>query len=177
MPSKIEQEHFVRIVAERLRVPEDAIRAEVAKRPALTFEGLDLEEVPDILAQIQAPSQLERAAGLILCHFPKTHHIQERLLVLLGEARVQGLQEKIVPDTERFLFEFESLLSAQAGEGDEAAVADVLLEAVERTVLEEQIASVRERLRLPAQADGGPTPDDLVQKLSLLKRREQELRK
>ncbi|MDO8518290.1 MAG: DNA primase [bacterium] len=168
LPSKIEQEHFVRIVAERLRVPEDAIRAEVAKRPALPADDVaatkdsPLQEV----APTQTPSQLERAAGLVLFHFPKTHHTHERLVVLLGDTRLQALQEKLAPDAERLRFEFESL-----GD-DEALTGEALLEAVERAVIEEEILTVRDALR----GDAGVS-SELTQKLSLLKRREQELRK
>ena len=158
LPSKIEQEHFVRIVAERLRVPEDAIRVEVAKKPTLSVE--DTEPVALQTIATQKLSQLEEAVGMILFHFPKTHHTHERLVVLLGEGRMQGLQEKLEPNAEWFRFEFEL-----RGEND-AALGAKLLDEVECAVIDEEIALLRQS-----------APTDLAQKLTLLKRREQELRK
>lgn len=62
LQSRIDQAHFIRIVAERLRVPEEAVRAEVAKRPVLpNTEDMVSTHVPQALVA----TPIERKVGML----------------------------------------------------------------------------------------------------------------
>lgn len=165
IPSKIEQAHFIRTVAERLRVPEGAIHAEVIKRPVLSVNEAetDASSVQETGTQ---PSSLERIAALLL-FFDTGEQIKQRVETLLGASRKEHIEQAFAGDAEKFRFEFEAL---QEGKDDVAAG---LLDALERALVEEEMLRVREELHsAPPAAHAG-----LVQKLSTLKKRQQELRK
>ena len=173
MPSRIEQSHFIGIVAQRLEVPEDAVRSEVAKVRSAPLEVSDNAEAPaGTPAEELAP--LERAAGMLLYQFEDDDAVQTKLKSLLGAPRIAALKEKLAPHAERLRFEFDALGSAskEEDEGQEGAIADTLLESVERITIEEEMRGLRQKLY------GGHEVDaELGQKLAELKRREQQLRK
>ena len=166
LSSKIEQAHFVRIVAQRLRVPEDAIYTEVAKRPQLVQDDA-ADVAPPVREELSQPSSLERTASLLLFYFTKDGPMQEKIEKLIGPVRKEILVQKYAGDAEKFRFEFESL-----GD-DKDVVAAALLEALEREVVEEDMARVLRELRSALPEQQGL----LMGTLATLKKRQQELRK
>lgn len=172
MPSRIEQAHFIGIVAHRLEVPEDAVRAEVAKAhstPADIFD--DAETLQPAMAEL---TPLKRAAGMLLYRFEEDDAVQIKLKSLLGIERVAALKETLAPHAERLRFEFDALGSVTKEEDveQESVIVQTLLENIERIVIEEEMRKLRQKLY------GGRVEDaELGQKLAELKRREQQLRK
>ena len=161
LPSKIEQAHFVHIVAERLCVPEEAVRAEVAKRPKLPEAGV-VESVvvaPEALSLIP----LERTAALLV--FGAGAEVEAAVAELFGAERLQALVARLHEEAERYRFEFDTL-------GDAAVARESLLRALERGTLSEKIEHIKEVMRLSS----GEAQATLAQELSVLKRREQSLR-
>jgi len=172
MPSRIDQAHFVGIVARRLEVPEDAVRAEVAKvRATLT----DVEEEAHAPHSVETDfTPLERAAGMLLYGCAEDAATQAKLEELLGSARVAELGKKLGAHAERFSFEFDALspvLKEEEGEDGNVA-AHALLQNVERILIEEEMHALRQRLYA-----GGAGDKDIGQRLAELKMREQQLRK
>ncbi len=165
LTSKIEQAHFIRIVAERLRVSEDAVRAEVAKRPAILQNSTPFEE--DISYNswtVPTLSRLEHSSRLIFFHFETDTIVQEKLRALVGEQRYMRLQEVGAHDKERFRFEFEALNE------DEVITQEKLFDDIERIIIKEEIVVLRNALY---SADTTQEAE-LMKKLNILKRREQE---
>ena len=161
IPSQIEQEHFMRLIAERLGVSEAAVRTEARKLPA--HAAPSESPIPLVPPQEELPP-LERAAGMLLFSFPEDIAMQERLADILGAGRVRDLTERLAGESERLRFMFESLGA------DAAAAAGELLRMLERMTLEEEMRAVREELR------AGGEQQALARKLSALKTREQQLR-
>lgn len=163
MPSKIEQAHFVRLVAGRLGLPENAVHAEVAKRPALPADAAEEEGVREV---VSGPSSLERTAALLTFYYEEGP-LREKIEALFGKARIDALVEARAAQAEQFRFEFEAL-------GDDTeATAQALLQSLERGLLEEQMAEVMQEMRSAEAAQQA----GLIQKLASLKKRQQELRK
>ncbi|MDE1924574.1 MAG: DNA primase [Patescibacteria group bacterium] len=161
LQSAIEQEHFVRITASRLEVSEAAVRAEVAKKPALHIE--ETEPAP---LQTAERTNLEKAAGMLIFYFPHDAELQKKLSGLLGEERYASIQKQLEPEAEALRFLFESL-------GEETAAAkQSLFDTIERSQLEEEMNLVQHQLH-----ETGSDQKSLLHKLSFLKRRQQELRK
>lgn len=80
LPSKIEQAHFVRIVAQRLRVPETAIYAEVAKRPVLPEQ----EIVEVLLSNDTAPiTSFDKKVGMLFFSFNNESSIHSNYKLFL----------------------------------------------------------------------------------------------
>ncbi len=137
--SKIDQAHFVRIVAERLRVPEDAVRAEVGKRPRQYAElsGDISRNEPKTGASAEPElTPLEKSAGMLIFHFGKDSPVAKRLEELLGTERYAEFSKRLAPRAEWLKFKFD----AEVGEhADEAAVAGDMLKHIEFVTLEEQM--------------------------------------
>jgi DNA primase len=138
MESAIEREHFVRIVASRLAVSEDAVRREVAKRPAPQMAAAPSPELHQNEAE-SGLTPLEKKAGMLLARFstqegPHAGGGQEVLAhvaELFGPARWAGLQESIKPHLEELRFRFD----AEVGEhSDEATIAADLLQDIEQSL-------------------------------------------
>ncbi len=165
MASKIEQAHFVRIVANRLGVPEDAVRAEVAKRPTVSFDEAPQEATASAGGGATL-SKSERAAALLLFRFDQDAAVQERLLKILGEERLQATREKHLADAERFRFEFDAL-----GVEEQSETIDALFRTVEFALLENEMAKIKEMLR-----SGAGSEAELIERLSALKRRQEAVR-
>jgi DNA primase len=164
LQSRIDQEHFISLVAGKLGVSVDAVRLEVAKRPAaatLEEEGVQAPAAPAL-----SIDQIERAGAMLIFYCNEDEAMQKMLQELLG-ARYEMIKEKYGGEAERFRFDFEAL-----GE-DRDVVRDALLAALNRQLLEEEIGTVNRELRAASGADAA----ELLKKLSSLKRREQELRK
>jgi len=139
MGSKIEQEHFMHIVAGHLGVSEGAIRQEVAKVRATPAAPSGGEGAP--AKEVAVPlSQIERTAGMLLFYFEKDEGVQKRLAELLGKERAGKLTEELAPHAEMLRFKFES----EVGEyTDEATVAGDMLKQLEIAAVEEEIVASR----------------------------------
>lgn len=161
--SKIDQEHFIGLIANRLGVSVDAVRAEVGKRPTLeaATEEVQDEKVPE------APlSQLEHTSLMLMFYFEHDPQVEKTLKGVLGEGYTP-LQEKHQANAERFRFSFENL-------GDDKETSKkALIETLNRARIARDIADVTRELRLSS----GTEASALLQKLTSLKREEQELRK
>ncbi len=164
LQSKIDQEHFATIVANKLGVSVDAVRAEVLKRPTLTF----VEEESAQVAPLQALTldQLERAGAMLVFYFDEDTELQEKLKTILGP-RYTLIKEKFMGEAERFRFDFETL-----GE-EKDVVKEALLSTISRQLIGEEIGALNRELRLAS----GEAAGELLKRLSTLKQKEQELRK
>jgi DNA primase len=133
LQSRIDQAHFIRIVAERLRVPEEAVRAEVAKRPVLpNTEDMVSTHVPQALVA----TPIERKVGMLFFYFDEASPQRQRLLELFGADRLAEIQTILVDQAERLRFDFER----EVGEHSTAEViADDLLENIESFVSKEKL--------------------------------------
>jgi len=166
MQSTIDQEHFVHIIAQRIDTPETAVRAALQKSRASAATEVAVEESEPMLLAEAHLLPIERATGMLLFKFD-TDQMRARVTELLGQDRAAAIEAKLQSEKERLLFEFDSFGS------DEAAVAQALLETIERSVLEEEMKSLREELYRAA----GPQTLLLSKRILDLKRRQQELRK
>ncbi|MEK7612687.1 MAG: DNA primase [Patescibacteria group bacterium] len=111
--SKIDQEHFVRIVAKRLEVSEDAVRVEVMKLPASSAGGASTTEDSSQIQEIASESSgtpLEKKAGMLLSYFGEDSPVYARLQTLIGGDRVAELKKEIAPHEEMLRFRFEKEL-------------------------------------------------------------------
>ena len=133
LQSRIDQAHFIRIVAERLRVPEEAVRAEVAKRPVLpNTEDMVSTHVPQALVA----TPIERKVGMLFFYFDEASPQRQRLLELFGADRLAEIQTILVDQAERLRFDFER----EVGEHSTAEViADDLLGNIESFVSKEKL--------------------------------------
>ena len=154
--SKIDQAHFVRITAEALNVPEDAVRAEVAKAAASTAaHGAGVTPSPsggglgrgsgDTLP-VEAPSSeplplLDKKVAMLLARFGAESDTGVRVLEIIGAERTAEIQTRTTSLTDRLLFEFEGL-----GDADEESAANILAD-LERSTLSERITVARRDLR------------------------------
>jgi DNA primase len=162
MTSKIEQEHFIRIVAQKIGVSEAAVASEVAKRPTLTAAPKEESAVTVLNTKIEQ-TPLDRAIAMLTTKLlPEVPHYA-RFIELVGNERIKAVQTSLAGEEERLRFEFDLL-----GEDDEV-VTEGLLQAVERKIIQEKIAALQTNLR-----QGGDTT--LLGDIATLKRREQELR-
>ncbi len=153
--SKIEQEHFVRIVANKLGVSEAAVRAEVAKRPSLlVYEDAELESRSYTQEVLPA---LQKLAGMLVYHFGTSSPVVEQLRRIVGAEKLEVWEKSLEPHAEVLRFAFD----AEVGQGEPESVARDILEHVERLFLDEEMLSA-----------GGD-----AKKVQELARRRQELRK
>jgi DNA primase len=164
--SKIDQEHFVRIVAQKLGVSEAAVLSEVNKKPRMS-EVEEEAPISDALANQIAQTPLERAIAMLALHFKAESPERIRLIEVVGEPRVTMIEQKCTGEEERLRFEFDLL-----GE-EEVAVVEGLFHAIERKIIQEKLALLQGSLRTGSEADHG----FLLREIATLKRREQELRK
>jgi DNA primase len=130
--SAIEREHFIGLVAQKLGVPETAVRAEVAKRPSLG-DSSDLHQAEGQLTQdpLAALSPLERKAAMLLFRFGKDSAVGQKVAALLGEERTGGLLSEHEPLAEAMRFRFDAEVGEHASE--ETIAAD-MLSGIEREV-------------------------------------------
>ena len=137
--STIEREHFIRIIAQKLGVPEAAVRDEVAKRPSLPEEDSPLLHQPD--AQLASDplgslSPLDRKAAMLVFNFSRDSAERGRLDALVGAERAARLEAELAEQAEALRFRFE----AEVGEHTtpEAIAADMLAD-IERVAARERI--------------------------------------
>lgn len=164
LQSKIDQEHFIAIVANQIGVSVDAVRSEVAKKPALSFEQVETES--GVQAKTEPVSSVMRSLAMLQFYFDKDEAMQTTLKNLVGEEAYAQSLETYLPEAEKFRFEFESL------GGERQATAEALLLTIKRSKIRDQIEHVGVKLR-----QGGENSSELLRQLATLKREEQELRK
>jgi len=135
MESKIDQEHFARIVAQHLSVSETAVLAEVAKIP----RGAMAQEVdsPDVHVQTaESLTPLERKIGMLLYYFAPDSPEHTRLVEIFGRERVEALRTTLLPQAESLLFQFERELGEHT---TSEVIAQDMLEALEEQVRRERV--------------------------------------
>ena len=162
--SKIDQEHFIHIVAGKINVSDAAVAAEVERRkdtaPTEELGAPNTQSVPEHIAR----TPLERALAMLAYRY--TGEDQEKLFELAGKERVENVKEKCKPEEEKLRFEFELL-----GE-DEKAVEEGLVQTIERAIIQERIGALNTELKTSDESQHGK----ILKELSSLKQREQELR-
>lgn len=97
--SAIEQEHFIRLIAGKLTVPDTAVRAEVAKRPKLSDTSYDIQPQGGESGQLplsQLPP-MEKKAGMILFSVPGA---EPKLREVFGDTYIGELRAKLLPHEE-----------------------------------------------------------------------------
>ncbi len=164
--SKIEQEHFIHIIAQKLNVSEAAVQAEVAKQVVSRYEEADEAPSQSVSQQLIEHTPLERAVAMLAFRPAQDEAVKSRLTELLGKERLEGIEAKLGSEAEKIRFEFDMF------GGEEAEVVKDLLGTIERKITQEKIYTLQSRLRQGSEAEQGP----LLKELSTLKRREQELR-
>jgi DNA primase len=117
--SRIEQEHFIRIVAGKLGVSDMAVRSEVekVKVPRVMGEAGEAPSSPQVHQKSAEStlSPLDKKAGMLLFYFGRRSPVGERLEALLG-ARVGELEEELAERAEEMRFRFEQELGEQPAE-------------------------------------------------------------
>lgn len=165
LQSKIDQEHFIGIIAQKLDVSTDAIRAEVARRPKLEETGSIGAEESAAAAGAPVLESLERAAGMLLFYFDKDEEMQNKIREMIGSDRYAAIVERYAPESERFRFDFEAL-----GE-DKEIIKQALMSTLSRQLIKEEMGELNRELSRGLGESG-----ELLKRLSILKKREQELR-
>jgi DNA primase len=166
MQSPIDQAHFVKLIAQRIGVPEDAVRLSLTK--VRIHESDDAPREEEEAAEVTEELSLlpfERSVGMLL--FKSSPADMQRLERLLGSKRLEAIKAKLEPEKERLLFEFEAFNQ------DEAVLQEGLFEAVERSMLEDEMKELRAKMYRGT----GEETFELSKRLMELKQRQQELRK
>ena len=141
MQSQIEQAHFIQITARTLGLPEESVRAEVAKTKQSPQTGND-GVVQKEEQSLEAIPRIYAAAAFILFSGEKEH--SERLKELFGEDKMKRLTELLETDRERLLF---------LSESEEGANIEELFSLITTALLKEDIEKVRSEER-EAKAEG-----------------------
>lgn len=129
MQSEIEREQNIRLVANKLGVSEDAVRAEVAKRP-IPQEGDSPDIHQDVAESTLMP--LQKKIGMLLFGFASG---KEELKTLLGTERLARYQEELEPFAEDLRFKFD----AEVGDHtSERVVAGDMLADIQRMLQKER---------------------------------------
>ncbi len=131
MGSRIEQEHFIRIVAAKIGVSDTAVRAEVDKRPK------PVEDASSDIQQSRAESTVgpfEKKVGMLLFYFGRTSAVGEQLEALLGAERLAEIEQELGPQAEALRFKFE----AEVGEHTEETISQDMLGELQRVVEKER---------------------------------------
>jgi DNA primase len=166
MQSPIDQAHFVKLIAQRIGVPEDTVRLSLTK-VRIQNEGAPVEEEGDVAAAEELSLlPFDRAVGMLLFKSANADTVK-KLEALLGTKRLESIKTRLQPEGERLLFEFEAFNQ------DEVVLTEALLETVERSVLEEEMKELRAKMY---QGTGEDT-FQLSKRLIEIKQRQQELRK
>ena len=133
MESKIEQSHFIRIVALRLRMPEEVVRAEVNRHPVLI--ELDSSEVKLEETGERSLTPLEKKIGMLMFYFPLGSGPRRQLVEVVGEQKVEELEQVLIPQAEALRFRFEAELGEHTSE---ETVADDMLRDISAAVEKER---------------------------------------
>ena len=139
MQSKIEQEHFVHLVALRLGVSEAAVREEVAKQK-VSLEVVEVGDATDLSVQpvVEDLTPLEKKIAMLYFAFePKTPQ-HTKLVELVGRAYIDEFVQRVADQKELWRFRFEAEINEQVNE--EQIAAD-MLEFIERAQAKERVKS------------------------------------
>jgi DNA primase len=128
--SSIEQDQYIRLVAGRLGVSETAVRAEVAKKPAMAAEP-DSPEVHQKSAE-SGLTPLDKKAGMLLYGWRAG---KEKLAELLGAEKVGELEERLSAMAEDLRFRFDQEVGEHTSE---SAIAEDMLGDLKRQVEKER---------------------------------------
>ncbi len=128
--SSIEQDQYIRLVAARLGVSEAAVRAEVAKKPAIPADA-DSSDIQQNNAEIML-TPLEKKAGMLLFgHAASKAKLEE----LFGAEYLGELESRLLHHAEDLRFRFD----AEVGEhSDEETIAGDMLADIGKTVQKER---------------------------------------
>ena len=129
--SRIEQEHFVRLVAQKIGVSDLAVRAEVEKRPQ-PAEEVDSPSVHQVGAESKV-APFDKKVGMLLFYFGRDSAVGTKLATLLG-SRLGEIEAALGAQAEELRFRFEQELSEQS---DDTIANDMLAE-LERVVAKER---------------------------------------
>lgn len=143
MSSALEQEHFDRLIAGRLSVSPEAVRADRAKLPTIATVGEDA-----LSAQAGSPElhtkgaesglpALHKKVGMVLFGWVEG---RAKLAELLGDERLQTIEAEVAPLAEALRFEFDREVGEHTSE---ATIAGDMLEQIRATL-------ARERYKLKA---------------------------
>lgn len=130
--SRIDQEHFIRIVSGKLGVSDMAVRSEVEKVKRQPAVGEGSPEVHQKSAE-STLSPLSKKAGMLLFYFGRTGPMGERLQALLGP-RLEELEKELEGRAEELRFRFEQEIGEQPAE----AIGEEMLSDIERSVEKER---------------------------------------
>jgi len=128
--SSIEQDQYIWLVAARLGVSEAAVRAEVAKKPAIPADAGS----PDIQqnnAEIMLTPMEKKAGMLLFGHSASKAKLEE----LLGAEYLGELESKLLPHAEDMRFRFDAEVGGHSSE--EQITADMLGD-IERSIAKER---------------------------------------
>jgi DNA primase len=141
MESRIESEHFSRIVAVRLGVSEDAVINEVLKLSR--GKSPSSEDLHDTQEEKFNPSipPLQSKIGMLLFHFGKESEMAKRITELLGKERVDEIEKELSAHAELLRFRFDN--EASTGASEEAIAGDILRD-IEHVVMKEHIRNAGE---------------------------------
>lgn len=139
MHSKIEQEHFVHLVALRLGVSETAVREEVAKQK-VSLDVVDVTDDTNLAVQpvVEDFTPLEKKVAMLYFTFGPESTQRQKLTELLGNEKLQALVERLSEQSEVWRFRFESEINDQTSE---AQIASDMLEFIERVQAKERVKS------------------------------------
>lgn len=131
--SKIEQEHFIRLIATRVGVTESAVVVDMNKLSRHADVKEESEPLPaETVAQSLPP--LENKIGMLLFHFGRESEVGKRLMELAGSERVGAIEQTLQPLSELLRFKFDN----EVGEGNEAAIVGDMLSDIELLVTKEK---------------------------------------
>lgn len=130
LASAIEREHFVRIVAHKLNVSEEAVRTEVAKRPALSEPSPEIQPAAgeSLSLPLSHLPPMEKKVGMLLFCAPGTH---AALIELLGESYIADMRSKLSAHEEELIYSFDREVHDDTT--PELVAADMLGQVIEHT--------------------------------------------
>ncbi len=130
LASAIEREHFVRIVAHKLNVSEEAVRTEVAKRPTLSEPSPEIQPAAgeSLSLPLSHLPPMEKKVGMLLFCAPGTH---AALIELLGESYIADMRTKLGAHEEELIYSFDREVHDDTT--PELVAADMLGQVIELT--------------------------------------------
>ena len=134
MQSNIDQAHFIEVVASAIGLPQESVRAELARIVAAKKKGVATVQTPSGAAQVEPLPKMLHIVGLI--EVSHDEEAKEKAKTIVGEERMQEMHEQVEKEKDRILF-----LSEQQ-EGMVHNMKDLLIE-LEKEYLREQIEEER----------------------------------
>ncbi len=130
--SALEQEHFDKLIAGRLSVSPEAVRADRAKLPAVATPGEDASPESHTNEAESGISALHKKVGMVLFGWAEG---RQKLVELLGQERLQTIEDEVGALAETLRFEFDRELGEHT---DEATIAGDMLEQIGATLARER---------------------------------------